>query len=167
MVNGYVMALTETDIEFVQKHLKGVDKEEFDLVRAFVQQGGSNEFGGESNIINDDEDSLLENDVSSAEDGARYLQGFYRIGDVPKDIGSDSHFEQILYPERYAESSDGDMIMSPKLSHGIPDDNFKIPDYVAFVHTHGKKTRLTHLFRDDDRGLLLNALRRMRIVNKD
>lgn len=141
------------------------------MVRAFVQQGGSAEFGSTANnpntMLEDEDASSTGTAVASAEDGSRYLQGFYRIGDTPKDIGSDSHFEQILYPERYAEGSAEDMIITPKLSHGIPDDNYKIPDYVEFVHTHGAKTRLTHLFRDDERGLLLNALRRMRIAKDE
>ena len=141
-------------------------------MRAFVQQGGSDDGLDILDDLDDDAimrsegDAALDNTIC-AEDGTRYLRGFYRIGKTPDKIGSDSHFEQIIYPERYAADSSDDIIVSPNLPHGIPDDNYEIPDYVAFVHTQGKKTRLSHLFRGDERGMILNALRRMRVVTDE
>jgi len=127
------------------------------LVQAFVQQGGSDLENG----FDEDGDSYIRDEV----DGTAYVHGFYRIGDLPKEVGSNSHFEQILYPERFSKGVDDDVIVSPQLAHGIPEDTYQVPDHLALVQTHGKKTRLTHLFRHDERGMLLNALRRMRVVD--
>eukprot|EP00816_Leptocylindrus_hargravesii_P008811 CAMPEP_0196801250 /NCGR_PEP_ID=MMETSP1362-20130617/1007_1 /TAXON_ID=163516 /ORGANISM="Leptocylindrus danicus, Strain CCMP1856" /LENGTH=280 /DNA_ID=CAMNT_0042172109 /DNA_START=21 /DNA_END=863 /DNA_ORIENTATION=+ len=158
--------LQKVDFEFVKKHLKGVSKDEFETVVEFVRQGGDKTLSPNMNIAAEEEEMEGSTTVS-AEDGTPYVHAFYRIGDKPRIVGDASHFERVLYPERYPKNIPGDkengVIMAESVPNGIPEDGYTTPDMISFVHTHGKKTRLTSIFGKDERGMLLNALRRMRV----
>ena len=166
--------MKKVDFDFVKKHLKGVSKDEFETVVEFVKQGGdrtlmpnvNRNINLESNS-NSNEDTIDGGAAPtvSAEDGTKYIHGFYRIGDKPRRIGDTSHFEKVLHPERFSKNfpGDEDVIMAVSVPNGIPEDGYTTPDMLSFVHTHGKRTRLTSIYGCDERGMLLNALRRMRI----
>eukprot|EP00814_Leptocylindrus_danicus_P002104 CAMPEP_0116020396 /NCGR_PEP_ID=MMETSP0321-20121206/9769_1 /TAXON_ID=163516 /ORGANISM="Leptocylindrus danicus var. danicus, Strain B650" /LENGTH=291 /DNA_ID=CAMNT_0003491073 /DNA_START=47 /DNA_END=922 /DNA_ORIENTATION=- len=164
--------LQKVDFEFVKKHLKGVSKDEFETVVEFVRQGGDRTLSPNTCIrmnMNKEEDEETVLTTVSAEDGTSYVHAFYRIGDKPRSVGDASHFEKVLYPERFPKNILGDkengngVIMAESVPNGIPEDGYTTPDMISFVHTHGKKTRLTSIFGKDERGMLLNALRRMRV----
>lgn len=125
----------EVDEQFVFTHIKDeITEEEKELMNKFVEQS----------------QSLQEKELEEARQRKTVVKGaFYRICDFPSKPCDDSPLESIEYPER---------ITSRKKS--------VFGHEGQMIHTDGtgKNTKLNKIYkRNDNRGVLLKALKRMKL----
>jgi hypothetical protein len=123
------------DEQFVFTHIKNqITEEEKELMNKFVEQS----------------QSLQGKELEEAGQRKTIVKGaFYRICDIPSKPCNDSPLESIEYPER---------ITSRKRS--------VFGHEGQMIHTDGtgKNTKLNKVYkRDDNRGVLLKALKRMKL----
>jgi len=162
----------ECDAKFVQDHLVGLSSDEKKLISMFVQQSRDNTirdvttegsvydvevaFRKAMEIAYDSENELTDKeflDMVRNNLPREKKQAFYfRICSVPKRIGSESPLAEIEYPDRRAAQP----------------GEFSCDTTEKLIHTPArwgmKRTKLTKIYgRNDEHGLLFNALRRMNI----
>lgn len=140
----------EVDEAFVFEQIEDIDDEDRELLRLFIsqsQEAASHDVESEKSASeetgNTDGDS-----ISDDVDGVVVKNAYFRICDVPSRQLDDSPIQDIEHPERI--SSRRGTVFGHK---------------GKFVNTDGKgrRTKLTKVYkRDDNRGVLLNALRRMK-----
>ena len=125
----------EVDESFVYQHIADeLDEEDREIMNLFVEQSQNSQ----REVIADA--NTKRNVVKGA---------FYRICDVPSKPCDDSPLESIEYPER---------------NTGRKKSVFGHEGQMIRTDGTGKKTKLTKVYkRDDNRGALLRALRRMKL----
>jgi len=134
----------EVDESFVMEHLKGVSEEEKELMEMFVQQSRGVAAAAAAAVGEE------EGEKASV---APRVKGYYRIGATPRRICDVSPLESVEFPERRDV---------PKKMEG----RVFGPEGQVLIHTEGsgRPTKLTRVYkRRDNRGRLLDALRRMKI----
>jgi hypothetical protein len=126
----------------------------FEVDESFVYQNISDELDEEDreimNLFVEQSQNAQRDAVAEAESKATVVKGaFYRICDVPSKPCDDSPLESIEHPER---------ITGRKHSVFGPEGQMIRTDGT------GRNTKLTKVYkRDDNRGALLKALRRMKL----
>jgi len=134
----------EVDESFVLSHAS-LSAEDRALVAKFIQQSSVSDpmtqLDEEGNVIPDAEPSSPPSKAAT--------RGFYRICDVPKKVCDDSPLVNVEFPERLPKNS--------AFGHKG-----------TMIHTDGNgkksKTKLTRVYkREDNRGVLMKALKRMSI----
>lgn len=140
----------EVDETFVFEQIEDIDDDDRELLRLFLsqsQEAASHEVEAEKSASEETGDTDGDNS-SDGVDGAVVKSAYFRICDVPPRQLDDSPLEDIEHPERII--SRRGTVFGHK---------------GKFVNTDGKgrRTKLTKIYkRDDNRGVLLNALRRMK-----
>lgn len=125
------------DESFVFEHIADqIDQEERELLNMFVEQS--------QGVDGEEEDELQSQGQEVAVEGA-----FYRICDLPSKPCDDSPLADIEYPDRIT---------------GRKKSVFGHEGQMIRTDGTGKNTKLTKVYkRDDNRGALLNALKRMKL----
>jgi len=118
-----------------------VDDDDREILSLFISQ--SQEAQSETVVDESTAESIVDNDVDVA-----VKRAYFRICDVPLRQCDNSPLEDIEHPERITSRKKTVFWHKGK-----------------FIHTDGKgkRTKMTKIYkRDDNRGVLLNALRRMK-----
>mmetsp|Transcript_23941 Transcript_23941/g.35765 ORF Transcript_23941/g.35765 Transcript_23941/m.35765 type:complete len:288 (+) Transcript_23941:102-965(+) len=134
----------EVDESFVMAH-SSLSNEDRALIEKFIQQS----MVSDPMTQLDEEGNVILDAAPSNPSKPTAPRGFYRICDAPTKICNDSPLVNVEYPERLAKNS-------------------AFRHKGTMIHTDGSKatskTKLTKVYkRKDNRGVLLNALKRMNI----
>jgi len=134
----------EVDESFVMSH-SSLSNEDRALIEKFIQQS----MVSDPMTQLDEEGNVILDAAPSNPSKPTAPRGFYRICDAPTKICDDSPLVNVEYPERLAKNS-------------------AFRHKGTMIHTDGSKatskTKLTKVYkRKDNRGVLLNALKRMNI----
>jgi len=169
-VRNIITGTKEVDFDYVKSHLHGFNDDDFDLMNEFVQQSLSDPktMKAITSTESNEEDADFDDEELVEDHTAQYVTGYYRIHDVPERIGNGSFFENIEYPERFNIPADAvvDKPISMQIAWTTDQVDTEKITHQKLVHTNGSSnTRLTHIYRGDERGLLLNALRRMKVFD--
>ena len=136
----------EVDETFVFEHLGNqIDDQEREIMNLFVDQSQNNVQGDDSE---DSEDVEASDSVNGSE--VEPVEGaFYRICNVVSKPCDDSPLEDIEYPDRMT---------------GRKNSIFGHEGQMIKTDGTGRNTKLTKVFkRGDNRGALLDALKRMKL----
>jgi len=151
-------AMREVDESFVMERMAAmggtVSEEEREIMGAFVEQSrmGPNSSESSSGPIDDDDDEESAAAASSSS-AAVEVRGYYRIGSAPSRSCDDSPLESVEYPRRT------DNGIGRSMEGRVFGEEGRV-----MIRADPTSTKLTGVYkRRDNRGRLLDALKRMRI----
>jgi len=137
----------EVDESFVFEQIEDIDDEDRELLSLFLSQSQETE-SDEADAETSASEKTADTGGDDESDVVVVKNAYFRIGDVPARELDDSPLQDIEHPERITSRRGAVFGNKGK-----------------FVNTDGKgrRTKLTKVYkRDDNRGVLLNALRRMK-----
>lgn len=141
------------DESFVKSNLKGITEEERELMNMFIEQS----LGG----ADGEEDGAEEVETTVIDGTAPVLGAYYRIAPLPRRTCDTSPLEELEYSMRTAQPRD----RAFDLPGGRGARLVEVEHKSAFGLLGKDETKLTNVYkRRDNRGIFLQALKRMRLA---